>query len=383
MKLTAILAPDRAKDGTYPIVIRISHKGERKLHYTGFRCLKDHFQDGRVTRQHKDYKLVNSTIESLLHQGNQVIAQAVINGKSFSVNDLFREQKSYYFGAFIERLRPHYLKKGSYTMYRKSSRFKIELEECFDGDICFDNLDQEKLRRLENHMIDRGNTANTRHKKFKFYSSFFNKAIQEGLTISRNPFMIYEIKTEKTYKEKLTKQEIQLLEEAELKGRYNDVRNLALFSYYCKGMRFENCVTARWAQIKGERIYFQLVKSNKPLSVKVHKKLQSILDQYPVDNYIFPFIKTELKGVERTKQLDSINTLVNRYLKEIIQELGIKKKISFHNFRHAVAYNMKKKGLSTDEIKDHLGHSRVTVTEQYLESLDDEHLDDTLKDFYE
>lgn len=390
MKITPIInEQDIGKDGTYPIVIRISYslhrKQKRKLHYTGFRAKKDWWENGKVNRRHPDHRLVNTTIEGLMSIAMQKIAAAKISSKPINPNNLFKEAQSNYFGKFIEGLRKHYLDRGQYTIYRKSARFLKEIEKCFDGDILFEDIDAEAVRKLESYMLLKGNCANTRHKKFRFYCSYFRKAIQEGLTEAKNPFEGYEIKTEKVHKEKLTKEEVALIEEKELKGRYDDVRNLFLFSYYCKGMRFENCVTTKWSQIKGDRIHFQLVKSNKPLSVKIHSKLQAILDKYSGSGreYIFPFMRQEKQGLARVKYIDSLNTVVNRYLKEIIADLEIDKKISFHAARHAFAYNMKKSGKPTEVIKDHLGHSRSSVTEYYLQSLDDEYLDNTLNDFYE
>lgn len=385
MKLTVLLNTHDPKPGQeYPIVIRASHLKERKLYYTGFRCKKEEFVKGRVSKKHPDAPVINGAIEHKLSEVNQKISRSIIEGKQLSVKTLFEQRKTYLFGEYIESLRTHYLKKEQYIIYRKSARLITELKECFGRDVAFEEMDQAALRKLEEYMISNGNAPNTRYRKFKFYSSFFNKAIKEGKTTVLNPFLNYKIEQTKVYKEKLTLEEVKEIEELPLKGRYNDVRNLFLFSFYCKGMRFENCICLKKEDVKKDRIYFNIVKGNKPISVKITPKIRTILDQYKEveGEFVFPFVGKRKKGLEGVKQLDSLNTIVTRAIKVILRAAEIDKKISFHNARHSTAFNLKKKGVHINDIKDILGHSRTAITEVYLATLDDEALDNSMDQLY-
>src|SRR4051812_19309802 len=81
-------------------------------------------------------------------------------------------------------------------------------------------------------------------------------------------------------------------------GPINDTRNLFLFAFYCKGQRFETCVTLRRDQMRDGRIYFITNKGKDPISVKIHSRLQKILDQYPGDPFVFPFISELPAGLK-------------------------------------------------------------------------------------
>jgi len=58
-------------------------------------------------------------------------------------------------------------------------------------------------------------------------------------------------------------------------------------------------------------------------------------------------------------------------MNNIGQELGIEQKIGTYAARHSFSTVMKRKGVSTEFIKESLGHSSVAVTENYLDSFED------------
>jgi integrase len=119
-------------------------------------------------------------------------------------------------------------------------------------------------------------------------------------------------------------------------------------------------------------------------SVKIHGRLQAIIDQYPGDSeFLFPYIKELPAGKkEYIKKLDSLNVVVNRNLKIVADLAGIEKELTFHIARHTFAFHLKKKTDSIHVIKDSLGHSRSNTTEQYLQALDDEYLDKEMDKLY-
>ena len=58
-------------------------------------------------------------------------------------------------------------------------------------------------------------------------------------------------------------------------------------------------------------------------------------------------------------------------MNNIGQELGIEQKIGTYDARHSFSTVMNRKGVSTEFIKESLGHSSVSVTENYLDSFED------------
>lgn len=141
-------------------------------------------------------------------------------------------------------------------------------------------------------------------------------------------------------------------------------------------------MTVRRTDIINDRILFKTNKGNKYISVKIHTRLQAIVNAYSGD-FLFPYIKELPAGKKAYKsKIDSLNVVVNRNLKIVAGLAGITKELTFHIARHTFAYHLKKKSDNMHVIQDSLGHSKSSTTEQYLQALDDEHLDKEMDKLY-
>jgi len=82
--------------------------------------------------------------------------------------------------------------------------------------------------------VKKGNSNNTRNKKYKFFQEFYGQAVVDGKAELPNNVKTYKIPKKPVKKEKLTLEEIKRLEELPLKpGITDNARNLFLFAYYC------------------------------------------------------------------------------------------------------------------------------------------------------
>ncbi|MDB5200524.1 MAG: hypothetical protein JWO92_2487 [Chitinophagaceae bacterium] len=374
-----------SKNNTYPIIIRLKDGKKVKVHNTKYKVKESQFKNGVVSK-HGDADLINSVISDKVNKAKKYFADCVINERPVNLNAVFLARASSNFCQYVLHRAEQYKKKGVVIMWQKLTRFEKELTACFSGQIYMDEVTIDRLRIFESYLVNNGNHANTIAKKFRFLKQLFQSAIDEGLHIGVNPFKNYKIQTYPTKKEKLTAAEITAIENLELSGLTNDVKNLALFSYYAKGARFENCIFLRSEQVRDGRIYFTTNKGRKHISVLIHSRLQKILDVYFGQNlskFIFPFVVLLPEDPFEYRSLkDSLNSVVNRELK-IIQGLAkIKTKLTFHIFRHSAATAMMKAGVDIHGIKNALGHSDTRTTEIYLQSLDDEQLDEEMKKVY-
>lgn len=76
----------------------------------------------------------------------------------------------------------------------------------------------------------------------------------------------------------LTPEEVKLLESPKIEEAYlNHARNVWLFSFYFAGMRVSDVFRLRWADFQNERIFYSMVKDDKPGSLKIHEKAIKIL----------------------------------------------------------------------------------------------------------
>jgi site-specific recombinase XerD len=59
-------------------------------------------------------------------------------------------------------------------------------------------------------------------------------------------------------------------------------------------------------------------------------------------------------------------------MQRILDDLGIKKKITTYVARHTFSTILKRSGASTEQIQEALGHTDMKTTESYLDSFDKE-----------
>jgi integrase/recombinase XerD len=78
-------------------------------------------------------------------------------------------------------------------------------------------------------------------------------------------------------------------------------------------------------------------------------------------------------------RIHKIRTRVNKNLRIICNLAGIDiKDLSFYSARHTFATLALKRGASTRAIQQALGHSDISITENYLKSFEDPELDEIM-----
>lgn len=395
----------KSKDNTYQIIVRIRNGNNLRDMGTGWKITKEHWKGSEVSNRHKDARIINNRIDELVSQAKQYIAECQRLSRPIKLDLIGKQRNSYSWNEYLLHRGKQYAAKEQYIMERKVQRFDREFRvfntpgltfadldedtrlkrKLRGNDLYFDDLTGDLMRNYDAFLIAQGNGNNTRHKKFEFLGKFFTDAINEGKVEGPNQFKLYKIANKPVKKEKLTEGEIKAIEELQLKpGPVNDARNLFLFSYYCKGNRFETCITCKRDTIVGGRVLFKTNKGNKFISVKIHSRLQAIIDQYAGDTeLLFPYIKQlPTNKKEYIKKIDSLNVIVNRNLKVVAQLVGISKPLTFHIARHTFAFHLKKKTDSMHVVQDSLGHSKGSTTEIYMKALDDEALDKEMDKLY-
>ncbi|MBQ9184406.1 MAG: site-specific integrase [Bacteroidales bacterium] len=263
------------------------------------------------------------------------------------------------------------------------------------------------LQKAENHKIKKEekrlhpNYIRTLLVKFR---ALVNMAINEGLlSADKYPFRYYHIKKEvQTGREALSESEVNEIIALEYsKGCWLwNTKNAWLFSMYGAGIRAADLIQLRWANIKdnGNVLDYTMDKNHKKRTLILFPEAKQILLLYkspkskPSD-YIFPFLDNKAPYAKNPdiftlpvdlkkalfKQVYSKNTLLNKYLKQIAIDAGIKKVLSFHISRHTFATFAIAKKKTSKEVQQMLGHSHLSTTEAYLHSLNNEEINKAMK----
>ena len=372
----------KRKNGLYPIYIRIITGPKSKLVKTGFKIEPQHWSENTVKKSHPLAAVINAKIYDMMAEIQMTAAEAQLKGKAFRMELAGTKKRSHSFIQYIFERAIDYEKRKMPVMVAKCQKMVRELKTVFT-DIEFDELGLDKIRQLDAYMIKQGNAANTRHAKMKFYRQMVEMAIKDKTHTGENPFKYYEIKKTQSHKDKLTHDELDRIVNLPLDGALDLARDIFLFSYYCKGQRFSDCITLERKHIKDGRIFFITDKVGKAVSVQIHSRLQAIINKYPKGKLLFPYIKDPVSDpFERLRKVSIFNVIVNRNLKVIAGLAGIDKKLSTHIARHTFASQLMTVTDSIHVIKEALAHSDYRTTQIYLKSLDNSYLDKEMKKLY-
>jgi integrase/recombinase XerD len=391
---TAILNEKYAsKDGTYPIIIRLINGKKQKLHPVKFKIAKKYWLEGQVSDDHPEADIINSIIDEEVLTAKRYFRDCRLQNIPIDLELVFKAVKSHNFTSYLMHRAKQHKEAEQVEMMNKCNRYVKEFTYCFGRDIYFSEITQDLLRRYETwlqkanpELKKKVNVENTRHKKFEFLAKYYKNAMDEGKAQAPNPFAQYSIKTTPVHKQKLTKEQFKAIEELPLKpGKLCLARDIFLFSYYCKGARFETCLLMKKSAITNGRLHFRANKGLKFLSVQIHPKLQALIDRY-IDNNtdtIFGRVDGEFPNkTKRRSKIGSENYMVNRELKKVAELCEIAIPLSMHHARHSLAFHLKKNKADIHAIKQALGHSRTQTTEIYLTDLDDESIDPVMNEIY-
>jgi integrase/recombinase XerD len=238
-------------------------------------------------------------------------------------------------------------------------------------------LDEDYLTEYAKFWTRKGNKKNTLGKDFKTMKTYVNIALKKEL-ITRDPFMFFKHRDEKTYPEFLTEEEINklidLYNEKSLKDYYQITLRYFIFVCYT-GLRISDL----------KRITFENI-FQKNLKFKPYKLLNTTGEKItvPLCKMALRMIKDErpngLSGVIFTKFSEN---RLNMYIKEVMRYAGVKKHVTFHVGRHTFATQFLRKATRANGIlmlQKLLGHAKIDSTMIYSHVLTDD-IEDAMKQF--
>src|SRR5690606_11502311 len=74
-------------DGNYGIYLRITKNRKKKEISLGIRCKLNHFENGELTRKHKEYKIDNEVILELKRKAYSIVRDFQRNSYNFSLEE--------------------------------------------------------------------------------------------------------------------------------------------------------------------------------------------------------------------------------------------------------------------------------------------------------
>lgn len=258
----------------------------------------------------------------------------------------------------------------------------------FNGhlDIPFSEMDIVWLRRYEAFLRRKGLAENTIGIRFRTLRSIYNVAIEEDV-VSAELYPFKKLKVSKlhqeTAKRALSKEDIERVLSYKSTNRYMRFPiDIFAFTYYCGGINFVDIAHLTKANITDGRLIYKRQKTKKLIKIPLQPQAVALIEKYSNDEsqYLFPILSDFHKtDIQQANRIHKVISKVNERLKQIGKALNLPIALTTYVARHSQATVMKRAGVSTAVIREIMGHSSERVTQIYLDSFDNEQVDNALK----
>ncbi|MBS1925344.1 MAG: site-specific integrase [Bacteroidetes bacterium] len=241
------------------------------------------------------------------------------------------------------------------------------------------------LLDYENHLLKEGKSVSTVGIYMRQLRAIVNQAIEAGVISSdKYPFKKYQIPAGRNIKKALNEADLnKLLSYKPTTADKQKAIDFWLFSYLCNGMNFADIIELKPENISGKYLHFIRAKTKRtkkkdlrPIRVGLNPKAIEIIKRQKntdaANPYLFPVLEVGLTPLTIKHRCQRFIKWVNNKMETIRQELEIEQKIGTYSARHSFSTVLKRKGVSTEFIKESLGHSSLVTTENYLDSFTDD-----------
>ncbi|PCI95499.1 MAG: hypothetical protein COB15_12125 [Flavobacteriales bacterium] len=389
------------KDGTYPLRLKLFHQKKARYIFLNL-CFKPNEwikEDNQVKSSFPNSTRVNVTIRKHLSDASLVLLenenilddidvdelQRMITIRLFGENKTI--QKKEYFFVFTESIIKDLIRAkriGSATSYKTTlNSFRAFLNE---KDILLMKIDHKFLTDYETHCLNKGMKINAIGVYLRTLRAIINRAIDEDILLhTKYPFRKFSIKSEKTEKRAITREQLKKVLDLKLKKGTSHwhAKNYFTFMFNMRGMNFIDVAYLTMKNIQGDRLVYKRIKTGKIYNIKLTTKAQEIIKHYTngkktnSNEYVFPIMPKPIDNIEKEREryIDK-RQYFNQYLKDIAEKCEIDVNLTSYVTRHTWASLAKFAGISHAIIGESLGHSDLKTTETYLANFGNDTLDD-------
>lgn len=228
--------------------------------------------------------------------------------------------------------------------------------ERFRPGVLITDIDYQFVSRYDKWLRDSGIAHNTRTSRLRLLRAILNEAKKRDI-ISSNPFDRYRIPGMVSKKGYLTMEQVEMLEQMELEGYEDLVRDGFLVGCYT-GLRFSDVVSLRQENIADGWLVKSMLKTKFTVEIPVRDlfdgKMMALIAKYGGD-------------IGRLTKKLGPNATVNKTLRGLLNSIGADAKITFHSSRHTFATLLGQQGVDLPVVSKLLGHRKIQTTEIYRE----------------
>lgn len=253
-------------------------------------------------------------------------------------------------------------------------------------DLTFSKLTPELLKCYENYLRNQMCKWNTIATYMKVLKAVYNRALESGHA-KYIPHLFKHVHTAVRNDRKLA------LSEENMKELYNNIlydncmytdkmklaHKYFMLMFSLRGIPFVDIAYLKKTDIKGDYLFYYRRKTGKPLCVKLIPECKALIDELSDKNmqnpYLFPIITNDEGSKEAYIEYQSALRSINQYLKLLSKNNSKIPNISTYTARHTWATMAYYCEIHPGIISVAMGHSSITVTENYLKPFQNDKID--------
>lgn len=252
----------------------------------------------------------------------------------------------------------------------------------------FEDVTVPFLYEYERWMLSRGNSYTTIGMYVRNLRAIINIQIADGLLTQKYyPFgkRKYPIPSGANVKKALELSDLKKLYDHQPDPNNKNegyARDIWFFGYYSNGINAKDIAYLKYKNIDGDFIILRREKTKfttraqpKNIIIPINEDMRLIMERWgnedkDPDNYIFPVLANGLSAHRRYELIQDFVAIINGWMRHIAKRTGITKPITTMAWRHSYATVLKRSGVSSEFIKEALGHTDLKTTENYLDSFE-------------
>jgi len=380
------------KDGTHPIVFRITLNSKSRDLASGYSCILADWDSKNNSVKPKTDEL--ELMAQRIHDQKITLLEKIrdFELKKPHVTNV-QEVKEFLSGTkekivtvklFWEQETQRMIKSNRHGNARNYKSAMLGIEKYQTLKVPFSTIDYGWLTKLETKMIQNGLKTNSVAVYMRTLRSIFNGAINSNLTDANNyPFKRYKIKTGSAKPRVISIPELHkffMFQANKDHYRYN-AWNYGRLIFLLRGINFADLALLTSDNLKNGRIIYHRRKTHKMYSVELLPDAKQILDEYHCENRktLLPILTNEeFEAISQLPyRIEQQRKTTNKWLNKIGKQLELDEALTTYVFRYSHANACKKLGFSKDMISESLGHGYgLAVSSAYLENYDIELIDE-------
>lgn len=289
---------------------------------------------------------------------------------------------------FMNTIITQLLKNGQHrTMQHYKTTLNTYTHFRRNRDIALSEINTEEIRTFEAYLKNVvGVCNNTSSFYLRILRATYNKAVEKGLTIQRNPFRNVYTGIGKPRKRAIPTASVCQIKHMDSTQEFTPKQELArdtfLLCFYLRGISFIDLAHLRKSDLKDGYLHYTRSKTGQRLTIRWEKEMQKIVDKYKSQTAFSPYLLPFLTGNNHSRQNKATDTRQEElrlyhnaetrmayHLKKLGARIGLPGKLTLYVARHSWATAARDRHIAISVISEALGHHSEATTQIYLRSI--------------